>query len=393
MAKDKFEQIRSYRDSEFPVVRDRLLQHPALKQVIDYLSIGYSYEDFANKFKSLASIDDFQKEIIYPVLVKIVRETCSSFTIGGLNNLALDKNYLFISNHRDIVSDPFLINGAFFENAFPTTEIAIGDNLVSIDWVSDLMKLNKSFIVRRNLPARELVLASKLLSEYIHDSVMNRHESVWIAQREGRARDGNDKTQQGLINMLALASGESFRQGIKNLNIVPVSISYEKDPCEISKVRSLYIERKVGKYIKAKGEDIESMKKGILGHKGNVHIHFGDPVNDVLDEIPEEMHKTQFFSGIRSIIDYRIIEGYKLRKRNYMAYDILNNAGDYADYYTPEERKAFMEEVREKAAQIEGPVEEIIPIFYEVYAKPLHNKENLPATHELTVPKNSYVDR
>jgi hypothetical protein len=264
---------------------------------------------------------------------------------------------------------------AIVEQGFETAEIAIGDNLLQVPWVKNLARLNKSFIVKRNLPVRELVTASKLLSYYISDTLIKRKKSVWIAQREGRAKDGNDRTQPGLLNMLGLSSTGSLKEHFMNLNIMPVSLSYQLDPCDTDKVRSLYSIKFFGGYTKEQNEDNLAMRKGIMGQKGKIHMHFGKLITDEIAGLDEKLHKNELIQQIGQIIDRQIISNYKVQTSNLIAYDILNNHQIQNSIgYAVDERDAFLADINQKIDGMAGDPVELKSIFLEMYARPYQNK-------------------
>ena len=273
-----YDDIRPYRDEEYPSVIGHMLDSPTSDLLISTVFPELPVDLIKEQLKGISTIKEFQENVIHEALLEILNRTTTAVTRSGLENVNKDEAYLFISNHRDIVLDPSVLNSAIIEVGLEAAEIAIGDNLLQTPWVKDLARLNKSFIVKRNLSVRELMIASRHLSNYIHETIVKRHQCVWIAQREGRAKDGDDRTQAGVLNMLGMSAEEGLREHYANLNIVPVSISYEHDPCDVDKARSLYSLKYFGGYTKEKNEDNLAMRKGILGDKGNVHIHLGKPI-------------------------------------------------------------------------------------------------------------------
>jgi hypothetical protein len=375
-----FEPIRSYTDEEFPEVRDRLISEGILSFIVPKVFPDYSTEEFAGFFKQINSVADFQARVIYPAVKHILKHTSDGFTYTGLENLEKGKPYLFISNHRDIVLDPTLLNFALFEAGFNTAEVAIGDNLIHTKWIEDLVRINKSFIVRRSLNSRELVLASKVLSEYVRYSIREKSNSIWIAQRQGRAKDGNDKTQAGILNMILMACEQNQRDYLSSLNIVPVSVSYEKDPCDSDKVNELYQQVYSGGYQKREGEDVESMKKGLLGDKGKIHIHFSRSLSNDISDLEGDLHKNDLIEKICDLIDLDILNNYKLYQRNYMAYDLYFEDAIYRDKYTWSDRDNFIHHVENNIKSIPGLNSDHFSIFYKMYAQPLINKLQLGLT-------------
>ncbi len=371
----RFEDIRPYRDFEFRQVMDTLLNSSLSDLLITTVFPGMPVDVVKQQMKAIGSINEFQEKIIYHAIQSILAKTSLGFTKSGIENLKKGEHYLFVSNHRDIILDPSLLNMAFVEQGFETAEIAIGDNLLQVQWVNDLARLNKSFIVKRNLPVRELVTASKLLSTYISDTLVERKKSVWIAQREGRAKDGNDRTQPGLLNMLSLSASGSLKEHFMKFNILPVSLSYQLDPCDTDKVRSLYSIKFFGGYTKEQNEDNLAMRKGILGQKGKIHLHFGKTINEEIAALPEHLHKNEFFQQLGQIIDRQIIGNYKVQMSNLIAYDILNNSPIQNSVgYAADERDAFLMDIDQKIDGMAGDAVELKSIFLEMYARPYQNK-------------------
>ncbi len=372
---EQFDDIRPFRDEEMYEVANRLFRHPSIVKLIENFFPGQTSDSLIEQMGQFKTIFDFQNIILRHVVAKILESSSDGFTYTGVENIRKDKASLFISNHRDITLDPSLTTFALANSNFNSPEVAIGDNLIQEPWIRDTLRLTKSFIVKRNLSLRELVKASKQLSQYIHYVLSQRNHSVWIAQREGRAKDGNDVTQQGLISMLALASGDSFNQHFEELNITPIAISYEYDPCDVEKVRSLYGNRFLGGYKKKHKEDEDSMKNGILGYKGRINIHFGQPIIEEIKHLPEDMHKNEKCALIRHLIDDQIIRGYKLWPTNYIAKDLFeNNSPDFTKYTKAEQQK-FIGIVEDKLAKMDGDQEELRSIFYEIYARPAINAQ------------------
>ncbi|MDP2561353.1 1-acyl-sn-glycerol-3-phosphate acyltransferase [Psychrobium sp. 1_MG-2023] len=318
-----FDDIRPFRDDEAAVVIKKLVNEPALHSSIASYVLPKLYSALPKttqwlvkhylKFRmnKIQCVGEFQQEIA-KYLHHLIKKSTDGFTYHGLESLDMSKPTLFISNHRDIALDPALVNLALYKNGIDTVEIAIGDNLLSKPWVSDLMRINKSFIVKRSEKTkRAMLMASKNLSSYIHHTLNDNNTNVWIAQREGRAKDGLDKTNAALISMLLLNKGKdtSIEQYLTELNIVPVSISYEYDPCDSDKAIELATIEATGSYQKAEGEDLKSITQGLIGHKGRVHIEFGQPV----------LGDYQDSKAIAAEIDRQIINNYRLYDSNLAA--------------------------------------------------------------------------
>ena len=368
-----YSEIRPYRDYEFSQVIHKMLDSPMMDFLISTVFPDEKVNDVKKLLSEIDTIIEFQGKIIYEAIMGLLAKTSAGFTYSGIENINIKDAYLFVSNHRDIVLDPCLLNTAMYENGFDTAEVAIGDNLLVTPWVKDLARLNKSFIVKRNLSVRELVMSSKLLSNYISESISVNNNSIWIAQREGRAKDGNDRTQPGLLNMIGMSSQGSLRDHFYNLNIVPISISYEHDPCDVDKVRSLYAEKFFGGYTKENDEDNQAMKKGLLGNKGKIHMHFGKPLQPEIAKLSNDLHKNELINQLSKIIDHKIIGNYKTQKSNLIAHDILANIHE-ANNYSEQDKANFIDEMEEKVDLLAGDKEELKSIFLGMYAKPYQNK-------------------
>lgn len=327
---DSFDDIRPYHDDEVGPVLQGLLHNKELVSALASFNFPKLYQFcgplmrvivrsiLARKLSGANTVKAFQ-ELIEPYMIKMIQRTTENVSWSGLDKLSKDKSYLFLSNHRDIVLDPALVNYGLHQDDRDTARIAIGDNLLSKPYISDLMRLNKSFIVKRSATTRkEKVDALKTLSAYITHSVETKN-SVWLAHREGRAKDGNDATDSAIIKMLYFShKAEGFEHMLKALNIVPVSISYELDPCDFMKAKELYFRENRGEYVKAKGEDLHSIISGIQGQKGRVHVTFGDPIET---DIPDA-------NSCTAVVDKQIHHYYQLYPINYVAYARLQAQGD-----------------------------------------------------------------
>jgi len=372
-----FQSIRPYNSNEIKAVIEQLLQEPDFQKV---LSIVYPKQDLSEvvaNLRKISTIKEFQKEVVYYYLRIIIDRTINKLSFSGLENLDPSKRYLFMSNHRDIILDSALLNVIFFENKIKTTEIAIGSNLLIFPWIEMLVKLNKSFVVKRNLPVKEMLTASKELSSYMKYTLLEKGNSIWIAQKEGRTKDGNDTTHSGLLKMIHMSSKMSAADYFKDLKLVPVSISYEVEPCDKTKTAELYKRFRDGSYVKDPKEDLLSMSGGLENFKGRVHFHFGKVLNEKLDELNHIKFKNDQYVRLAQIIDKSIHEGFKLFEGSYIAYDMLTNSDKFADKYTKAEFQSFNKHMNENILDIEGDKEIVKRIFMGIYANPLINKLNL----------------
>lgn len=310
-----FDNIRPYRDAEVQKAVAKLVKEADFKKVVQFLYKEQSAQVLEN-LKNARSINDFQVTFVKPVLESIIKNTTSGVSFSGQENLPRDKACLFISNHRDIVMDPALIDYGLHLNGMDMVEIAIGSNLLIKPWIEIMVKLNRCFIVRRGVYGRELLLSSRNISSYIHNTIRKRNEHVWIAQREGRAKDGDDRTHSGILRMLNMGSGEKNPAvGLSTLNIVPISISYEYDPCDILKAKELAAKAAGKKVIKTQEDDLQSMTLGMNGYKGKVHIHFSKPINDDILALnttdPQEL-----INEISVVLDKAIHKGLRIFSSN-----------------------------------------------------------------------------
>jgi len=339
----RFDDIRPYNQEEFLEAMQRISRHPNLVYINAFIYPGTPVELLQQRLRTLKSVDEFQSKVMYDGIRRIIEMTTSSFSRRGFEKLDKNKPYLFISNHRDIMLDPAFLEWGLFEEKMPTSEISFGDNLMMNPLFTDIGRSNKMFKVIRSCSMREMLLNSKNLSEYIREAITCRRSSVWIAQRNGRTKDGLDTTDQGLLKMLSLTNpeGKSFAEGFAELNIVPMAISYEKEPCDIMKAREILIKNTEGVYVKKEGEDARSIMAGMSQPKGSVHLEIADPITaeDIAPFADE--HINIMNHSMAELLDRRIRSNYHLMPSNFIAHDILNKDNRFADRYTEEQRKAF----------------------------------------------------
>lgn len=371
-----FESIRPYKDHEVPAVFDRLTQEQSFVRMLKFLYPEIPADTFIGRLKSIQTIHQFQTEVIYPYVKRIMKNTTNGVTISGLTELDNQKNYLFISNHRDIILDPAILNITLLEYGFNTTEIAIGDNLLIYPWITDLVKLNKTFIVKRNIPVRQMMDASSLLSSYIRNALTVRNQNIWIAQREGRSKDGDDRTQISLLKMLNISGTSDIPTNFAELHIVPVSISYEYDPCDYLKAYEFQLKRDIEGFKKTQADDLTHMATGLKGRKGRVHFTFGKPITPGLAQLPPSENKNELYNGVAELIDRQIHDNYKLWPGNYIALDILNRNQACASHYTDDDKTTFMEYIYEHISRIECDEEFVFNTIMEMYANPVRNALN-----------------
>lgn len=375
-----FSEIAPYSDEEFSSKLVHLVHEPAFEAVVRSVMPEVNYPEFAEKLSHIRTNEAFQHDIIVPFLEKLEQSTTDGITVGGLEHIDRTKSYTYMSNHRDIVLDASFLNYCFVKNGLPTSEIAIGNNLLIYDWITDLVKLNKSFIVKRNLRFTQALLAAKQLSAYIHYAIADKHESVWIAQREGRAKDSNDLTQESLIKMLGLEGGKSFTGNLLDANILPISISYEYDPNDYLKITEFLLRRRNPEFKKSQHDDLLSMETGILQPKGRVHFQLGECINPMISRLPEDIDKAEEAKAVCRMIDCQIHSNYHIYPINYIAYDIMAGENRFAEEYTSDDVAIVRDYISDQLAKVSVPDitkeerEYMRGMIYVMYANPLVNK-------------------
>lgn len=369
----KFDNIRPYYDSEVNEALCASLNHPMMKAMMQFTFPDVDDEVWKGQLQRTHSIRDFQINFVYKSIKKVLETTSEGLTTSGFEKLEPNTSYLFISNHRDIILDTSLLNVSLYDHGLIMTASAIGDNLVQKEFVLKLSKLNRNFLVQRGLSPRELLQSSKLMSEYMYHLLSKENRSVWIAQREGRTKDGNDATHQGVLKMVAMASDEkNCIDYFKKIKIVPVSISYEYDPTDALKMPQLLAQAKDEVYIKEKNEDFITLLSGIIGQKKRIHIHVGEVLDKELDNIVLENDNTnKQIQAVAQIIDDSILQSYKLWPTNYIAYDILNNSNTFSNLYTEKEKQLFE---RRLELRINSGNDTLKEGFLSMYANPVVNK-------------------
>lgn len=337
----KFDDIAPLYDHEVKQAIQDILVDPGFQHAVKYIMPEIDWAEFSAEMSKYATKKEFQSRMIYPVIKALGMRVSSSMKLDNWESIDRSVEHLFLSNHRDIVLDAGLLNILRHEKGFETTEIAIGDNLLIHPWIDKLVRLNKSFIVRRGLSIKERLIASKHMSEYIHYAISEKKESVWIAQREGRAKNSDDRTQDSLLKMLALyPEDKSFIESLKELNLIPLSISYEYDPCDYLKAKEFQQKRDNPDFKKTQRDDLLNMEIGILGKKGNVVFRFGNCINDELDKITEPDKRLQPEIAAQ-IIDKEIHRNYEIFPCNYIAYDLFYKETRFEDKYTSEQLEEF----------------------------------------------------
>ena len=369
----KFDAIRPFYDTEINKALHNIANHPMMKALMNFSFPDVADDIWKEQLRKTHSIRDFQCNFIYQSVQKVLEKSSEGMTTSGFENLKPNTAYLFVSNHRDILLDTTLLNTALFEHGLVMTASAIGDNLVKKSFLKTLAKLNRNFLVQRGLTPREMLQSSKLLSEYIGQLLLHENRSVWIAQREGRTKDGNDETNPGVLKMVGMGSDEkNLMDYFRKIQIVPVSISYEYDPTDALKMPQLMAEANNEVYIKEKNEDFTNILSGALGQKKRIHIHVGKVLDAEIDAIKAENdNSNKQVVALAQVIDDAILSNYKLWPTNFIANDLVNNTNRYSHLYTENEKSLF-ERRLEMRIDHDNPV--ALEGFLAMYSNPVVNK-------------------
>ena len=372
----EFDAIRPWEPEDLPEVFDRLLANEQFKQVLAYLYPQVPFEMIAKKLKACKTNLEFQLAFAYDFVKGLLAKVAKGYE---MDCTAIDssKRYTFISNHRDIVLDSAILDVLLVDNKFTTTcEIAIGDNLLSLPWVKDLVRVNKAFIVERALSMRQMLMSSKRLSDYMHFAVKEKNENIWIAQREGRAKDSNDRTQKSILQMMSMGGEGSIIERLMQLHLVPLSISYEYDPCDYLKAKEFQQKRDNAEWKKGPTDDLVSMQTGIFGFKGHVHYHAAPCLDGYLAQIDPETPKQDIYNKVATYIDKQIHANYMLYPGNYVALDLLEETSAHADKYTEAEKATFEQYIAGQLQKIDLPNKDeafLRERMLTMYANPVRN--------------------
>ena len=377
---EKFAPIRPFDAEELPAAFDRLLADKQFQSVITYIFPQLPFSLFAQQLRACKNSLEVQKTFAYPFLANLLAKASSG---ADMDSTAIDsqRRYTFVSNHRDIVLDSAFLAKFLIDNGFSTTcEIAIGDNLLSLPWVKDLVRVNKSFIVERNLPIRQMLASSKLLSEYMHYAINEKNENVWIAQREGRAKDSNDRTQEAVLKMMAIGGEGDIVDRLADLHIVPLAISYEYDPCDFLKAKEMQQKRDTPDFKKSAQDDVLSMQTGIVGYKGGIHYHCAQCIDGFLEGLERDMPKGDLFAAVAQHIDQEIYRNYRIYPGNRVALYLLTGEKGGDNAFTAEEQATFEKYLEGQMAKITLPQKDetfLRQRMLEMYANPLINQRSV----------------
>ncbi len=378
---EEFDNIRAFGPEDLAEAYERLTADPQFRQVVGKVFPDVPFEALVGKLKQCKTNLDFQIAFCYPFLKDLLKKASTGCDID-ISNIDNKRRYTFVSNHRDIVLDSALLDVMLIEADFKTTcEIAIGDNLLAAPWIKDLVRVNKSFIVLRSAGIREMLTNSKRMSEYMHLVINKKNDNIWIAQREGRAKDSDDRTQESILKMMAMGGEGSVTERLKQLYIVPLAISYEYDPCDYLKAAEFQLKRDVEGWKKTKQDDVLSMQTGIMGYKGKIHYHCAPCIDDFLDRLPADTPKGDIFKIIAEHIDRGIHGNYRLYANNLIALDMLD--GTTAGQYTTEEKARFEAYLAKQLQKAEGALQQagikpdadyLRERMLTMYANPARNK-------------------
>ena len=386
---NEYSDICPFSDSEFHEKMEELVKEPGFKHAVTWVLPDIDFEAFCQGLLAIDNKRDFQVNIMYPFLEMLAKKTTNGISDTGIENIDINKSYTMITNHRDIVLDASFMNLSLLRRNYKTTEVAIGNNLLIYPWIEDLVRLNKSIVVKRDVGMRQALEAAEQLSGYIHFALTQKHESVWIAQRQGRAKDSSDGTQESLIKMLGIAGGKDYIDNIMEVNLLPVAISYEVDPNDYLKAREFLLKKKFPDFKKTQRDDLFSMETGLLQNKGRVHFSFTPCINDQLEEL-RGLEKTEQVERICKIIDSNIHCHYRIYPCNYIAYDRRFKTDRFKNEYTEADIESFTTYLNGQLEKVKKEVdfeitaddrEYMLEMMLVMYSNPLCNK--LKATDSL----------
>lgn len=372
-----FDDIRPLNNNEVKDAIEALVTNEDFERAFRYIKPDVNWKEFSETMRSFKTKEDFKSKLAYEAVMMVANKTTFSLTISGRSRLPKDKKpCTFISNHRDIVLDASFLNVMLYDVGYCMTQVAIGDNLMIRPWIETLVRLNNSFIVKRGVSVRQMLDVSRTLSAYIRHTINETKESIWIAQREGRAKDSNDRTQGSVLKMLNMSGDKDIVSNIMDLNIFPVAISYEYDPCDFLKAKEFQMKRDDPNYVKSQRDDLLSMETGILNNKGRVHFTLTQPINDQLAALDKDMEKNELIATIANIIDKEIYKHYRFYPCNYVAYDMLTGTKRFSSNYGLRDKKHFEEYLQGQLDKIVLPNKDeafLRTKILEMYTNPLKN--------------------
>jgi 1-acyl-sn-glycerol-3-phosphate acyltransferase len=371
-----FDDIRPLNNSEVRAAIEELIASEGFRKAFHYIEPELDWDTFARQMRACKTKEEFKSTISYNAVMKIARESTFSLTISGRSRLAGNAPCTFISNHRDIVLDAAFLNVLLYDIGLGLMQVAIGDNLLIHPWINTVVRLNNSFIVKRDVTVRQVLETSKKLSAYIHHTIRDTKESIWIAQREGRAKDSNDYTQNSVLKMLNMGGNQDILSNLVALNIVPLAISYEFDPCDYLKAQEFQLKRDNPVFVKSKRDDLLNMETGILQNKGRVHFTIASPINPALKDLDRKMGKNELIAAVASVIDREIYAHYRFYPCNYVAYDMLYKTLQFRTNYDQRDKKRFETYLQQQLHKINIPGKDetfLRTKLLEMYSNPLKN--------------------
>lgn len=368
----EFEDIRPYTNAEFKEAYYRLMEDPRFQDALRLCLQNYNVEDFRKDLDKFQTIEEVQVDFDKRFLDVFLSQSTKGVSLSGIENLEEDKTYMFIGNHRDITLDPALLQYYFFIENRKTSRIAMGDNLFTTPLLGEIAKLNKMIKVKRGGTMREKLVNFQKLAAYIQYSLFEDKESVWIAQRDGRTKDGNDYTKQGLLKMITMGNDKHLLETIRKMNITPLTVSYEYESCDKMKARELALSEN-GPYVKQPGEDFESIKQGIFGQKGRVALTIGQPLGDEIDLVPQNLNNNDKLYFVCQLIDKQIYKNYVLYPNNYIAHDLLYQNKEFAAHYNAEQQSKFEAYLQMQSVTNDVPMEKMRENLLKIYATPVDN--------------------
>lgn len=372
----EFDEIRPYNDEELPQVFEELIADEAFRKAMEVAVPEIPFDLMAAKMRMCRTKLDFQKAFCYPFLMNIIRKCTKGATLDYSALTDKQQAYTYVSNHRDIVLDSGFLSVLLIDQGMDTVEIAIGDNLLIYPWIKKLVRVNKSFIVQRALSMRQMLESSTRMSRYMHYTIGDKHQSIWIAQREGRAKDSDDRTQDSVLKMLAMGGDGDFIDRLMQMHIVPTALSYEYDPCDYLKAKEFQQKRDIEGFKKSSNDDLINMQVGILGYKGEVHFQVAPCLNEELAKLDRTLPKTELVGHVSSMIDKQIHRNYRIYSGNYVAYDLLKGGQKFAAHYTEQEQQTFETYVQGQLDKIDLPKKDVPYLrekLLQMYANPLIN--------------------
>lgn len=372
----EFDEIRPYHDEELPQIYEELIADPAFRNMVAVAFPDIPFDQFVAKMRQCKTKSELQRQLVYRLMWMFANNFSDGLTSDFTSLPSKDAAYTFITNHRDIILDSGFLSILLLDNGMETVEIAIGDNLLVYPWIKKLVRVVKSFIVQRGLTMRQILESSARMSRYMHYTITEKKHSIWIAQREGRAKDSNDRTQESIVKMIAMGKEGNMIDSLTEMNITPLALSYEYDPCDFLKAKEFQQKRDDATYKKSQQDDLENMKTGLIGYKGRVHLQTGTCITGELQKLDRALPKAELVPQVVSLIDTQIHRNYRMYPGNFIALDLLNDSNIFASHYSLKEKARFEEYINGQLDKIDLPNKDIPFLRHKLllmYANPLKN--------------------